>query len=147
MRGAFKQVLRAHIFHVTLFSIAVRPIQTEFIFSSLMLWTVNVITHPPIARSRRSRWNDIFPSLKNQLLSLFPEKIMLLIFKLLFAACTYYVTILICESKTQNKAKKQKQEKTKWINDKDKVRDRKREGKETSCLTKSGKQCQEKYFS
>ena len=55
VRGAFKQVLRAHIFHVTLFSIAVRPIQTEFIFSSLMLWTVNVITHPPIARSRRSR--------------------------------------------------------------------------------------------
>ena len=33
---------------------------------------------------------------------------MLLIFKLLFAARTYYVTILICESKTQNKAKKNK---------------------------------------
>ena len=55
MRGAFEQVLRAHIVHVTLFSIAVRPFQTEFIFSSLMLWTVNVITHPPIAKSRRSR--------------------------------------------------------------------------------------------
>ena len=82
VRGAFEQVLRGHIFHVTLFSIALqsglfKPSSFFRHFFNLSLFFYGLfITHPPIARSRRSRWNDFFPlsSLKNQLLSLFPEK-------------------------------------------------------------------------
>ena len=54
------------------------------------------------------------------------------LFRLLLVACTCYVTIMIWESKnTKTKQKKKKkQKKTKWIHDKDEVRDRKKDGTE-----------------
>ena len=81
IRGAFEQVLTAHIFNAILFSIALRPglsKRSSFFchFYHLFFYIMDVFTtHPPIARSRWSRLYDIFlySAARRLLLSLFPN--------------------------------------------------------------------------
>ena len=81
IRGAFEQVLTAHIFNAILFSIALRPGLSKrssffYHFFHPFFYIIDVFTtHPPIARSRWSRLYDIFlySAARRLLLSLFPN--------------------------------------------------------------------------